>query len=174
MTLQSLKENKFAVEAEKLLQDYELRIAKELEKAKLVVKLGSMFGLMGTLIPNGGEESGSGEYAGDYQEGAGDKGDEYDGTGRGRTRQEVGDCIPADNGRGDICAGKCDRVVLTNLPVYAQSSLPCNKLASEGHYRLFTLQCTPFLFCDIFSSHEVRCSTKRTNLTLTGIVPALK
>ena len=53
MTLQSLKENKFAVEAEKLLQDYELRIAKELEKAKLVVKLGPMFGLMGTLIPLG-------------------------------------------------------------------------------------------------------------------------
>lgn len=53
MTLQSLKENKFAVEAEKLLQDYELRIAKELEKARLVVKLGPMFGLMGTLIPLG-------------------------------------------------------------------------------------------------------------------------
>lgn len=50
---ESLKENKFAVEAEKLLQDYELRIAKELEKAKLVVKLGPMFGLMGTLIPLG-------------------------------------------------------------------------------------------------------------------------
>ncbi len=50
---ESLKENKFAVEAEKLLQDYELRIAKELEKARLVVKLGPMFGLMGTLIPLG-------------------------------------------------------------------------------------------------------------------------
>ena len=48
-----LKENKFAIEAEKLLQDYELRIAKELEKARLVVKLGPMFGLMGTLIPLG-------------------------------------------------------------------------------------------------------------------------
>jgi len=48
-----LKENKFSVEAEKLLQDYELRITKELEKARLVVKLGPMFGLMGTLIPLG-------------------------------------------------------------------------------------------------------------------------
>ncbi|MCW3129474.1 MAG: MotA/TolQ/ExbB proton channel family protein [Methanophagales archaeon] len=50
---ESLKESKFAVEAEKLLQDYELRITKELEKARLVVKLGPMFGLMGTLIPLG-------------------------------------------------------------------------------------------------------------------------
>jgi len=48
-----LKENKFSVEAEKLLQDHELRITKELEKARLVVKLGPMFGLMGTLIPLG-------------------------------------------------------------------------------------------------------------------------
>ena len=47
---------------------------------------------------NGSEESRAGEYAGDYQEGAGDKGDEYDGAGRGRTRQEVRDHIPADNG----------------------------------------------------------------------------
>lgn len=49
----SLKESKFSVDAEKLLQDYELRITKELEKARLVVKLGPMFGLMGTLIPLG-------------------------------------------------------------------------------------------------------------------------
>ncbi len=51
--IQSLKESKFAVDAEKLLQDYELKITKELEKARLVVKLGPMFGLMGTLIPLG-------------------------------------------------------------------------------------------------------------------------
>jgi biopolymer transport protein ExbB/TolQ len=49
----SLTESKFAVEAEKLLQDYELKITAELEKARLVVKLGPMFGLMGTLIPLG-------------------------------------------------------------------------------------------------------------------------
>ena len=51
--VESLTENKFAVEAEKLLQDYELKITEELEKARLVVKLGPMFGLMGTLIPLG-------------------------------------------------------------------------------------------------------------------------
>ncbi|NQE44481.1 hypothetical protein C5S31_00480 [ANME-1 cluster archaeon GoMg2] len=51
--LESLTESKFAVEAEKLLQDYELKITEELEKARLVVKLGPMFGLMGTLIPLG-------------------------------------------------------------------------------------------------------------------------
>ena len=51
--VESLRETKFSVEAEKLLQDYELRITKELEKARLVAKLGPMFGLMGTLIPLG-------------------------------------------------------------------------------------------------------------------------
>ena len=51
--VESLRESKFSVEAEKLLQDYELRITKELEKARLVAKLGPMFGLMGTLIPLG-------------------------------------------------------------------------------------------------------------------------
>ncbi|HID20715.1 MAG TPA: MotA/TolQ/ExbB proton channel family protein [Methanophagales archaeon] len=49
----SLRESKFSVEAEKLLQDYELKITKELEKARLVAKLGPMLGLMGTLIPLG-------------------------------------------------------------------------------------------------------------------------
>jgi biopolymer transport protein ExbB/TolQ len=51
--VESLRESKFSVEAEKLLQDYELKITKELEKARLVAKLGPMFGLMGTLIPLG-------------------------------------------------------------------------------------------------------------------------
>ncbi|RZN38540.1 MAG: MotA/TolQ/ExbB proton channel family protein [Methanophagales archaeon ANME-1-THS] len=51
--VESLKESKFSVEAEKLLQDYELKITKEFEKARLVVKWGPMFGLMGTLIPLG-------------------------------------------------------------------------------------------------------------------------
>jgi len=41
------------VEAEKLLQDYELRISKEFEKLRLIVKLAPMLGLMGTLIPLG-------------------------------------------------------------------------------------------------------------------------
>ena len=43
----------FNIEAEKLLQDYELRIAKELENPRLVARIGPMLGLMGTLIPMG-------------------------------------------------------------------------------------------------------------------------
>ncbi|MEA1943763.1 MAG: MotA/TolQ/ExbB proton channel family protein [Euryarchaeota archaeon] len=43
----------FGIEAEKLLQDYELRIAKELENPRLVARIGPMLGLMGTLIPMG-------------------------------------------------------------------------------------------------------------------------
>ncbi len=43
----------FDIEAEKLLQDYELRIAKELENPRLVARIGPMLGLMGTLIPMG-------------------------------------------------------------------------------------------------------------------------
>jgi biopolymer transport protein ExbB/TolQ len=43
----------FPVEAEKLLQDYELRIADELMQARLVSRVGPMLGLMGTLIPMG-------------------------------------------------------------------------------------------------------------------------
>jgi len=48
-----LGDAKFRVEAEKLLQDYELRISKEFEKLRLIVKLAPMLGLMGTLIPLG-------------------------------------------------------------------------------------------------------------------------
>ncbi len=43
----------FPVEAEKLLQDYELKIADELMHARLVARVGPMLGLMGTLIPMG-------------------------------------------------------------------------------------------------------------------------
>ena len=43
----------FDIEAEKLLQDYELRVAKELENPRLVARIGPMLGLMGTLIPMG-------------------------------------------------------------------------------------------------------------------------
>ena len=43
----------FPVEAEKLLQDYEIRIADELMQARLVSRVGPMLGLMGTLIPMG-------------------------------------------------------------------------------------------------------------------------
>lgn len=43
----------FNIESEKLLQDYELRIAKELENPRLVARIGPMLGLMGTLIPMG-------------------------------------------------------------------------------------------------------------------------
>ncbi len=43
----------FSVEAEKLLQDYELKIADELMHVRLVSRVGPMLGLMGTLIPMG-------------------------------------------------------------------------------------------------------------------------
>ncbi|MEA1906892.1 MAG: MotA/TolQ/ExbB proton channel family protein [Euryarchaeota archaeon] len=43
----------FPVEAEKLLQDYELKIADELMHVRLVARVGPMLGLMGTLIPMG-------------------------------------------------------------------------------------------------------------------------
>jgi biopolymer transport protein ExbB/TolQ len=43
----------FPVEAEKLLQDYELKIAGELMQSRLVSRVGPMLGLMGTLIPMG-------------------------------------------------------------------------------------------------------------------------
>jgi len=43
----------FSVEAEKVLQDYELKIAGELMQARLVARVGPMLGLMGTLIPMG-------------------------------------------------------------------------------------------------------------------------
>ena len=43
----------FLVEAEKLLQDYELKIADELTHVRLVARVGPMLGLMGTLIPMG-------------------------------------------------------------------------------------------------------------------------
>uniref|UniRef100_A0A7C4W341 MotA/TolQ/ExbB proton channel family protein n=1 Tax=Geoglobus ahangari TaxID=113653 RepID=A0A7C4W341_9EURY len=38
---------------EKILQDYELRIAKELEIPRILARIGPMLGLMGTLIPLG-------------------------------------------------------------------------------------------------------------------------
>ena len=49
----SLEDKCFFIEAEKLLQDYEVKIAKELEVPRLVSKIGPMIGLMGTLIPMG-------------------------------------------------------------------------------------------------------------------------
>jgi biopolymer transport protein ExbB/TolQ len=42
-----------AINTEKLLQDYEIKISKELEHVKLLARVGPMFGLMGTLIPMG-------------------------------------------------------------------------------------------------------------------------
>jgi len=48
-----IREEKFLTKAEKLLQDYELKIASELEKPRLVARLGPILGLMGTLIPMG-------------------------------------------------------------------------------------------------------------------------
>jgi biopolymer transport protein ExbB/TolQ len=49
----SLKEGRFKIEAEKLLQDYEIKMEREVEKSKLIVRIGPMLGLMGTLIPMG-------------------------------------------------------------------------------------------------------------------------
>jgi biopolymer transport protein ExbB/TolQ len=45
--------NSFSIEGEKLLQDYEIKIARALEKPKLLIRIGPMLGLMGTLIPMG-------------------------------------------------------------------------------------------------------------------------
>jgi len=50
---ESIKETTFLIESEKLLHDYEIKIAKELEKTRLVARIGPMLGLMGTLIPMG-------------------------------------------------------------------------------------------------------------------------
>jgi len=48
-----LNRSEFSINAEKLLQDYEIKISKELEHVKLLARIGPMFGLMGTLIPMG-------------------------------------------------------------------------------------------------------------------------
>ncbi len=48
-----LSNSKFSLEGEKLLQDYEIKIAIALEKPKLLIRIGPMLGLMGTLIPMG-------------------------------------------------------------------------------------------------------------------------
>ncbi|GAB7015568.1 MotA/TolQ/ExbB proton channel family protein [Methanogenium cariaci] len=44
---------RFSLEAEKLLQDYELIIGKELQHLKILTRTAPMLGLMGTLIPLG-------------------------------------------------------------------------------------------------------------------------
>ena len=48
-----LKKSEFSITAEKLIQDYEIKISKELEHVRLLARVGPMFGLMGTLIPMG-------------------------------------------------------------------------------------------------------------------------
>ena len=45
--------DKLPVRVEKLLQNYELQAARRLEKTKILVRIGPMLGLMGTLIPLG-------------------------------------------------------------------------------------------------------------------------
>ncbi|RXE56839.1 flagellar motor protein MotA [Methanoculleus taiwanensis] len=45
--------DRFSVESEKLLQDYEIRISAELERLKILTRTAPMLGLMGTLIPLG-------------------------------------------------------------------------------------------------------------------------
>ncbi|MFA5396779.1 MAG: MotA/TolQ/ExbB proton channel family protein [Methanogenium sp.] len=46
-------DTKMALEAEKLLQDYELIIGKEIQHLKILTRIAPMLGLMGTLIPLG-------------------------------------------------------------------------------------------------------------------------
>ncbi|WAI01741.1 MotA/TolQ/ExbB proton channel family protein [Methanogenium organophilum] len=46
-------DSKLPIEAEKLLQDYELIIGKELQHLKILTRTAPMLGLMGTLIPLG-------------------------------------------------------------------------------------------------------------------------
>lgn len=48
-----LGDDRFSIESEKLLQDYELHIAAELERLKILTRTAPMLGLMGTLIPLG-------------------------------------------------------------------------------------------------------------------------
>lgn len=48
-----LSNDKFSLEGEKLLQDFEIKIACALEKPKVLIRIGPMLGLMGTLIPMG-------------------------------------------------------------------------------------------------------------------------
>jgi biopolymer transport protein ExbB/TolQ len=49
----SLGSDRFSVESEKLLQDYEILISGELERLKILTRTAPMLGLMGTLIPLG-------------------------------------------------------------------------------------------------------------------------
>jgi len=44
---------RFSIDSEKLLQDYEIKIADALMQPRLVARVGPMLGLMGTLIPMG-------------------------------------------------------------------------------------------------------------------------
>jgi biopolymer transport protein ExbB/TolQ len=46
-------DERLSLESEKLLQDYELRITRELDSLKILIRIGPMLGLMGTLIPLG-------------------------------------------------------------------------------------------------------------------------
>ncbi|MDD3620825.1 MAG: MotA/TolQ/ExbB proton channel family protein [Methanofollis sp.] len=46
-------DERLSLESEKLLQDYELKIARELDSLKILTRIAPMLGLMGTLIPLG-------------------------------------------------------------------------------------------------------------------------
>jgi len=46
-------DERLSLESEKLLQDYELGIARELDSLKILTRVAPMLGLMGTLIPLG-------------------------------------------------------------------------------------------------------------------------
>ncbi len=47
------KDKLFEIKAENLLQEKELKMLKELDKIKMIVRIGPSLGLMGTLIPMG-------------------------------------------------------------------------------------------------------------------------
>lgn len=49
----SLKDKLFEIKVENLLQEKELNMLKELDKIKMVIRIGPSLGLMGTLIPMG-------------------------------------------------------------------------------------------------------------------------
>ena len=49
----AVERGELSCEAEKLIQDYEIKVSDELMHARMVTRIGPMLGLMGTLIPLG-------------------------------------------------------------------------------------------------------------------------
>ena len=51
--IENVSKEQYCVQVEKMLQDYELRVLKKLERTRIVAQIAPMLGLMGTLIPLG-------------------------------------------------------------------------------------------------------------------------